>query len=90
MISLVTRPAGILPGAAITLREGAAEQRNFDRYTVPRMPDAPPIDVHIVPSSDPPTGVGEPGLPPIAPAIANGIARLTGRYLTTLPWKTLG
>jgi isoquinoline 1-oxidoreductase subunit beta len=75
-----------LPGAAITLKEGVVEQQNFSDYTVARMPDMPQIDVHIVPSTDAPTGVGEPGLPPLAPAFANAIAKLTGKRLRKLPF----
>ncbi len=74
-----------LAGAEITLRDGRVEQSNFHDYTVPRMPDMPPIDVHIVPSGDPPTGVGEPGLPPMAPAIANAVYALTGEPVRSLP-----
>jgi isoquinoline 1-oxidoreductase beta subunit len=75
-----------LPGAAITLKDGVVQQQNFSDYTVARMPDMPQIDVHIVPSNDPPTGMGEPGLPPLAPAYANAIARLTGKRLRKLPF----
>jgi len=74
-----------LDGAEITLNDGQVEQSNFHDYIVPRMPDMPPIDVHIVPSGDPPTGVGEPGLPPMAPAIANAIYALTGEPVESLP-----
>jgi isoquinoline 1-oxidoreductase beta subunit len=68
-----------LPGNAITLKDGVVEQNNFGEYRVARMPDMPPIAVHLVPSADPPTGIGEPGLPPLAPAFANAIARATGK-----------
>ena len=71
--------ATCLPGNAITLKDGIVEQSNFGDYRVPRMPDMPRIAVHIVPSADPPTGIGEPGLPPLAPAFANAIARATGK-----------
>ena len=74
-----------LDGAEITLRDGQVRQSNFHDYIVPRMPDMPPFDVHIVPSGDPPTGVGEPGLPPMAPAIANAIHALTGNPVQSLP-----
>ena len=74
-----------LDGAEITLRDGAVEQGNFDSYVMPRMPDMPPVDVHIAPSNDPPTGVGEPGLPPLAPAMANAIFALTGKPVESLP-----
>jgi isoquinoline 1-oxidoreductase subunit beta len=75
-----------LPGAAITLKEGVVEQQNFSDYTVARMPDMPKIAVHIVPSAEPPTGMGEPGLPPLAPAFANAIASLTGKRPRRLPF----
>ena len=76
-----------LAGSEITIKNGQVEQSNFHNYIVPRMPQMPPIDVHIVPSTEPPTGVGEPGLPPIAPAIANAIFALTGKPLRSLPIK---
>ena len=76
-----------LPGAAITLKEGVVQQQNFSDYTVARMPDMPQIAVHIVPSSDAPTGMGEPGLPPLVPAFANAIAKLTGKRLRKLPFE---
>ena len=68
-----------LPGAAITLKDGVVEQRNFDGFRVPRITEMPAIAVHVVPSADPPTGMGEPGLPPLAPASANAVAQLTGK-----------
>lgn len=76
-----------LPGAAITLKDGVVEQSNFHDYLVARMPDMPQIAVHIVPSAEPPTGMGEPGLPPLAPAFANAIAHLTGKTPRQLPFK---
>src|SRR5471032_1438381 len=75
-----------LPGAAITLKDGVVDQQNFSDYTVARMTDMPVIDVHIVPSNDPPTGMGEPGLPPLAPAFANALFKLTGKRLRKLPF----
>ena len=56
-------------------------------YRMLRIPDMPQVDVHIVPSAEPPTGMGEPGLPPLAPAFANAIARLTGKPLRQLPFN---
>ncbi|MGY2489267.1 molybdopterin cofactor-binding domain-containing protein [Cupriavidus sp. CP313] len=76
-----------LAGSAITLKDGVVEQSNFGDFTVARITDTPAFDVHIVPSADPPTGMGEPGLPPLAPAFANAIARLTGKPLRQLPFK---
>ncbi len=68
-----------LAGSAITLKDSVIEQGNFGDFTVARITDTPEFEVHIVPSADPPTGMGEPGLPPLAPAFANAIARLTGK-----------
>ncbi len=76
-----------LPGAAITLKDGEVQQSNFGDFVVPRITDMPEIAVHIVPSADAPTGMGEPGLPPLAPAFANAIAKLTGKPVRNLPFK---
>ncbi|AUT76805.1 xanthine dehydrogenase family protein molybdopterin-binding subunit [Paraburkholderia hospita] len=76
-----------LPGAAITLKNGEVEQSNFGDFTVARITDIPEFDVHIVPSADAPTGMGEPGLPPLAPAFANAIASLTGKPQRQLPFN---
>ncbi|WP_020654834.1 xanthine dehydrogenase family protein molybdopterin-binding subunit [Massilia niastensis] len=75
-----------LPGAAITLKDGVVEQQNFGDYVVARHNEMPQVEVHIVPSNDPPTGMGEPGLPPLAPALANAVFRLTGKRLRKLPF----
>ncbi len=74
---------------AITLKEGRVEQSNFHDYTVLRMNQMPAVDVHIVPSAANPTGVGEPGTPPIAPAVANAVAALTGKPIHVLPFSKL-
>ncbi len=76
-----------LPGSAITLKDGVVQQSNFGDYTVARMPQMPAITVHIVPSTAPPTGMGEPGVPPLAPAFANALAQLTGKALRALPFE---
>ncbi len=75
-----------LPGSAITLKDGVVEQGNFGDYTVARMTDMPKVDVHIIASSDAPTGMGEPGLPPLAPAFANALFKVTGKRLRKLPF----
>jgi isoquinoline 1-oxidoreductase beta subunit len=75
-----------LPGAAITLKDGVVEQQNFGDSVVARHHEMPQVEVHIVPSNDPPTGIGEPGLPPLAPAFANAVFRLTGKRLRKLPF----
>jgi len=74
-----------LPGFEITLKDGVVEQSQFTDYPPPRMPDVPPVAVYFVPSNDPPTGLGEPGVPAMAPAIANAVAALTGKRLRRLP-----
>jgi isoquinoline 1-oxidoreductase subunit beta len=72
--------------SAITVSGGKVEQSNFHDYEVLRLNDAPPIiEVHIVPSTEPPGGCGEPGVPPVAPAVANAIFAATGKRLRRLP-----
>lgn len=72
----------------ITLDAGRVEQSNFDRYRMLRIHEMPSIDVTIVPSKEKPTGVGEPGVPPIGPAVANAWRVLTGRSVRHLPFTT--
>ena len=79
--------ATTLPGHAITLKDGVVEQSNFHDFPPLRMADAPTVAVHIVPSDEPPKGMGEPGLPPLAPALANALRRATGKPLRELPFK---
>jgi isoquinoline 1-oxidoreductase beta subunit len=69
----------------ITLKEGLVQQANFDTYKVLRIPEMPVVEVHIVPSAEAPTGVGEPGTPPLAPAVANALFQLTGKRVRSLP-----
>ncbi|MCB9324483.1 MAG: xanthine dehydrogenase family protein molybdopterin-binding subunit [Lewinellaceae bacterium] len=69
----------------ITAKDGAIEQSNFDSYQMLRMPEAPKIHVEIVESNERPTGVGEPGVPVIAPAIINAIFKATGKRYYSLP-----
>ena len=69
----------------ITLTAGRIDQGNFDTYPVVRMPQAPVIDVHLVESAEAPTGIGEPGTPPLAPALANALFALTGQRVRSLP-----
>jgi isoquinoline 1-oxidoreductase beta subunit len=80
----------LMAKGAITLKEGRVEQRNFDGYTPPYMVDAPvAVDVHIVPSTEAPTGCGEPPVPVISPAVVNALARLTGKRYRSLPLTTV-
>ncbi|MGJ7608695.1 molybdopterin cofactor-binding domain-containing protein [Variovorax sp. LT1R20] len=76
-----------LSGSAITLKDGVVQQGNFGDFTVARITQVPEFDIHIVPSADAPKGMGEPGLPPLAPAFANAIAQLTGKPLRQLPFN---
>lgn len=80
--------ATTLPTHRITFKDGVVEQGNFYDVAMPRMPDAPKVmTVSIVPSMDPPKGMGEPGLPALAPALANAVARLTGQRQRELPFR---
>jgi isoquinoline 1-oxidoreductase beta subunit len=72
----------------ITLKDGRVEQTNFDTYQMLRMDEAPAIEVHIVQSSEPPGGMGEPGTSAIAPAVTNAIFAATGKRLRKLPVDT--
>jgi isoquinoline 1-oxidoreductase subunit beta len=74
----------------ITLKNGRVEQSNFNNYRVLRMNEMPKVEVHIVPSTAAPTGVGEPGVAPIGPAVANAIFAATGKRLYKLPFPTKG
>jgi isoquinoline 1-oxidoreductase beta subunit len=69
----------------ITVKDGAVVEGNFDGFEPLRMEEMPAVEVHLVPSGEAPGGIGEPGLPPIAPAVANAVAALTGTRLRRLP-----
>ena len=71
----------------ITLEDGAVQQSNFHDYPVLRHTDMPEIQVTLMESNAPPTGVGEPGVPPAAPAYANAIFAATGQRLRSMPLK---
>jgi isoquinoline 1-oxidoreductase beta subunit len=75
---------------AITLKDGKVEQTNFDGYQVLRIDEMPKVEVHIVPSPEAPTGVGEPGVAPIGPAVANAVFAATGKRLRILPFSVGG
>lgn len=70
----------------VVLEEGRVMTSNFHQYRPLRIQEMPSVEVHIVPSSEPPTGVGEPGVPPIGPAVANAFFALTGRSVHRLPF----
>lgn len=70
---------------AITLKDGRVEQNNFNDYEVVRLNEMPEVEVYIVHSKGKPGGIGEPGVPPIAPAVCNAIFTLTGKRIRSLP-----
>ncbi len=76
-----------LPGAQITLKDGLVQQSNWNDYRIATHADTPQISVHIVPSADPPTGIGECAVPAIAPAMANAVVALTGKRYRSLPFS---
>jgi isoquinoline 1-oxidoreductase beta subunit len=74
--------------SAITFKDGRVEQSNFDDYPLLRISEMPKIEVHIVPSEAAPSGVGEPAVPPLAPAVSNALFAATGKRLRKLPFET--
>ena len=82
--SIVYGLSAALKGS-ITIKDGQAQQGNFDDFEVLRIDEMPVVEVHLVPSEAPPTGIGEPGLPPVAPALGNALFALTGKRVRHLP-----
>jgi isoquinoline 1-oxidoreductase beta subunit len=81
---------GTAMGLKITFENGRVEQTNLHQYPIVRIGEAPEIDVHFLDTDYPPTGCGEPALPPVAPAIANAIFAATGQRVRTLPFSAEG
>jgi isoquinoline 1-oxidoreductase beta subunit len=77
---------GAILKSQLTLTNGAVDQSNFDSYDVLRINEMPQVEVHIVPSQEAPTGVGEPGVPPIGPALANAVYAATKKRIRVLPF----
>jgi isoquinoline 1-oxidoreductase beta subunit len=69
----------------ITIDGGRVQQSNFDDFPILRIDEMPRVEVHILPSMEAPGGIGEPGVPPLAPAVANAIYRATGIRVRTIP-----
>src|SRR6267154_2254195 len=74
----------------ITVKEGRIEQSNFDSFPIPRMPEVPRIEIVLMPNGDAPGGIGEAGVPLVAPAIANAVFALTGQRIRGLPLEDAG
>ena len=74
----------------ITIRDGRVVQENFNDYPIMTIDEMPVVDTVIARSTEPPSGTGEPGLPPAAPAIGNAVFALTGQRLRTLPFRLPG
>ena len=69
----------------LNIENGRIQESNFDQYNILRMPDAPQVETHFIESDFPPTGLGEPAFPPLAPAVANAIFAASGQRVRSLP-----
>jgi len=85
MTSAMTFGLGAALKEQLAIKGGVMQATNFDGYPVLRMSEIPPMDVAVISTNDPPTGIGEAGVPAVAPAIANAVAQLTGKRLRHLP-----
>ncbi len=85
MRSAMTFGLGAALKEQIHIKDGVVQERNFDAYSVLRMSEVPPMEVKVISNSHEPTGIGEAGVPVVAPAIANAVAKLTGKRLRHLP-----
>jgi len=90
MESCITFGLGMALHSKLTLKNGGVVQSNYHDYQVLRLNEMPVVEVHIVPSSEKPGGIGEPGVPPTAPAVANAVFALTGQRLRELPLQLSG
>lgn len=90
MESCITFGLGFALHSKLTIRDGQVVQSNYHDYQVLRLNEMPVVEVHIVPSSDKPGGIGETGVPPTAPAVANAVFALTGQRLRELPLQLSG
>ena len=77
-------------GLAIDIENGVVQQANFNTYPIMRVRSAPPVEVYFVQSDNRPSGMGEPALPPLAPALGNAVFNATGDRIRTLPFSKAG
>ena len=89
-VGSVTDGLSTLLGLRADFAAGAVRQSNFHQYPLLRMPAAPDVDVHFLASDHPPTGLGEPALPPVAPAVCNAIFAASGERIRELPISESG
>ncbi|MGF6200274.1 molybdopterin cofactor-binding domain-containing protein [Pseudomonas laurylsulfatiphila] len=90
MESCITFGLSFALHSKLTLKDGQVVQSNYHDYQVLRLNEMPVVEVHIMPSSDKPGGIGEAGVPPTAPAVANAVFALTGQRLRELPLQLSG
>jgi isoquinoline 1-oxidoreductase beta subunit len=83
--SAVVMALGAALQEQVNIKDGVVQEANFNSYHVMRMADVPPIEVRVISTDNPPTGIGEAGIPVVAPAIANAVAQLTGKRVRQLP-----
>jgi isoquinoline 1-oxidoreductase beta subunit len=81
----VTLALGYTLKHQITVRDGVVQESNFDDYPIMRIDEMPPIELHVVPSDDAPTGIGEPPIPPLPAALCNAVFAATGKRIRRLP-----
>jgi isoquinoline 1-oxidoreductase beta subunit len=89
-IGAATDGLSTMLGLQVTFADGAINETNFHQYPILRMPNAPSVDVHFIQTPYPPTGLGEPSLPPVAPAVCNAIFAITGDRIRELPLSLSG
>lgn len=89
-VGAVTDGISTMAALQITHEKGIVAENNFDTYPLLRMPEAPDVDVHLIESDNPPSGLGEPALPPVAPAVANAIYAACGVRLREMPFSKVG